>query len=216
MVSAPPLPCNRNLPSATETRDIAYNGMTMRFTQLPNIITISRLAMVPLLILMLKEQAYPAALALFVIAGLSDGLDGFLARRFNLKSHLGGILDPLADKVLMASTYITLTVLQHIPFWLLLVVVSRDFLIIGGYLAVTSQTGAVKMKSSVFSKINTVMQIALVLAILLEQASVFQLPLLVDLLIYIVLITTLTSGAHYYWVYIVKKGVEPITGSAED
>ena len=95
-----------------------------------------------------------------MVAGLSDGLDGFIARRWHLESHLGGVLDPLADKLLMLSAYVSLALLGHIPFWLLLVVISRDFLIVAGYLIVTSQSGAVKMEASYFSKFNTAAQIA--------------------------------------------------------
>ncbi len=196
--------------------ELIYNAQIMNFSQVPNIITIARLAIIPLLILLLKEQNYPAALIVFILAGLSDGLDGFIARRFHLESHLGGVLDPLADKLLMLSTYVTLTLLGHIDFWLLLVVISRDFLLIGGYLVVTSQSGAVKMEASIFSKLNTVMQIVLVVAILFEQAKLFSVPLLTDFLIYTVLITTITSGAHYYWIFVIKKRVEPLSEDTED
>lgn len=188
----------------------------MNFSQVPNIITVARLAIIPLLILLLKEQNYPAALIVFILAGLSDGLDGFIARRYHLESHLGGVLDPLADKLLMLSTYITLTLLGHIDFWLLLVVISRDFLLIGGYLVVTSQSGAVRMEASLYSKINTIMQIVLVVAILFEQAKLFSVPLLTDFLIYTVLITTVISGAHYYWIFIVKKRIQPLSGDSRN
>ena len=94
--------------------------------------------------------------------------------------------------------------------------VSRDFLIIGGYLVVTSQTGAVKMEASIYSKLNTVMQIVLVMAILFEQAQLFSMPLLVDFLIYSVLITTVASGAQYYWAWIIKKRVEPLSEQSKD
>ena len=72
-------------------------------SQLPNLITISRIALAPVLILLLKDQEYAASLAVFVIAGVSDGLDGFIAKRFHFESRLGSILDPLADKILLLS-----------------------------------------------------------------------------------------------------------------
>ncbi|MCG6975742.1 MAG: CDP-diacylglycerol--glycerol-3-phosphate 3-phosphatidyltransferase [Acidiferrobacterales bacterium] len=196
--------------------EYAYNRFTMSFAQVPNIITIARLVMVPLLILLLKQQDYQAALILFVVAGLSDGLDGFIARRWHLESHLGGVLDPLADKLLMLSAYVSLALLGHIPFWLLLVVISRDFLIVAGYLIVTSQSGAVKMEASYFSKFNTAAQIALVAIVLAEQAAVLRVPLLSELMIYTVLVTTLVSGAHYYWSWIVKKRIEPLNPSDDN
>jgi len=196
--------------------EFTYNTWIMVYSQIPNIITIARLAMIPLLLLLLREQNYQAALLVFIVAGLSDGLDGFIARRYHFESHLGGVLDPLADKLLMVSTYVSLTLLGHIEFWVLLVVLSRDFLIIGGYLVVTSQSGAVKMEASIFSKFNTVAQIVLVVAILFEQARLVSVPLLVDFLVYTVAITTVISGAHYYWAWIIKKRIEPLAGESKD
>src|SRR4030067_3281262 len=84
-------------------------------SQLPNLITICRICLAPVLILLLKEQEYAASLAVFVIAGVSDGLDGFIAKRFNYVSHLGSILDPLADKILLLSSYVMLTMLNFLP-----------------------------------------------------------------------------------------------------
>jgi cardiolipin synthase len=180
----------------------------VRLAQLPNTITILRLAMVPVLIALLHFGHYRAAFWLFLLAGLSDGLDGFLARRYGLQSHLGGILDPVADKVLMVGMYITLTVLHLIPLWVLLVVVSRDFLIVGGYLVYTSHRGAVRMQPSIFSKINTGFQIALLVAVLATQARYLMVPYLVDLLMYSVAVTTVVSGAHYYWLWVLRGGIE--------
>ncbi len=216
MVSAGQRGCNAHVEKTTFcATEILYTARDMSFAQVPNIITVARLAMIPLLILLLREQDYRAALMIFLIAGLSDGLDGFIARRYKLESHLGGVLDPMADKLLMLSTFVTLTLLGHIHFWLLLLVVSRDFLIIGGYLVVTSQTGAVKMQASIYSKLNTVVQILLVIVILFEQAKLFSVPLLVDFLIYSVLTTTVVSGVHYYWAWIIKKRVTPLSGQSK-
>jgi cardiolipin synthase len=175
----------------------------------PNIITILRLMLVPVFIVALKSGEYDLAFWLFLVAGLSDGVDGYLARRYHLESHLGGILDPLADKVLMVSTYVMLTVLGHLPLWLLLVVVFRDFLIMGGYLMYTAQHGAVHMSASLASKLNTAMQLGLVVVVLANLAGILVVPLLVDLLMYSVLVTTVVSGAHYYWLWIIKSGVQP-------
>src|SRR3970040_1587860 len=110
--------------------------------QLPNLITIARIALAPVLILLLKDEEYAASLAVFVIAGISDGLDGYIAKRFHLESRLGSILDPLADKTLLVSSYVMLMLLNHLPFWLMLAVVFRDLLIIGGYLIYSSMRGA--------------------------------------------------------------------------
>jgi cardiolipin synthase len=177
-------------------------------SQLPNLITLARIALVPVLILLLKEQHYAAGLTVFVIAGASDALDGFLAKRLNVQSRMGAILDPVADKLLLVSTYVMLTLLGHIPFWLVLVVVFRDLLIVGGYMLYTSHAGPVKMRPSILSKLNTLMQIVLVTVILAQQAAGLAWPL-ADVLIYAVLATTVVSGAHYLWSWMIMKDIEP-------
>jgi len=179
------------------------------FSQLPNLITVSRIALAPVLILLLKEQNYAASLGVFVIAGISDGLDGFIAKRFHLTSRLGSILDPLADKTLLVSSYVMLTFLNQLPFWLMLTVAFRDLLIIGGYLVYTSMVGPVQMRPSWLSKFNTLMQILLVIVILAQQALALVYTPLVNILIYAVLFTTCASGVHYIWVWGVMKDVEP-------
>ena len=175
--------------------------------QLPNIITLARIALVPVLILLLKDHDYAAGLIVFVIAGASDALDGFLAKRLNVQSRLGAILDPVADKLLLVSAYVMLTVLGHIPFWLVLVVVFRDLLIVGGYMLYTSHAGPVKMRPSILSKLNTLMQITLVAVILAQQAAGLAWPL-AEVLIYVVLATTVVSGVHYTWSWMILKDIE--------
>ena len=182
----------------------------MKFSYLPNAVTLSRLFLVPVLILVLKQEDYVAALAIFLIAGVSDALDGFIAKRFNLVSQLGAVLDPLADKVLLVSAYIMLTWIGHIPFWLVLAVAFRDLLIVGGYLVVTSVMGSVHMNPSYISKLNTVLQIVLVLAVLAQQALSMSIPAVTTILVYLVLITTVASGVHYIWLWGIKKDIEPL------
>ncbi len=179
------------------------------FSHLPNIITLARIALVPVLILLLKDQDYAAALIVFVIAGASDALDGYLAKRLNVQSRLGAIIDPVADKLLLVSAYVMLTLLGHIPFWLVLVVAFRDLLIVGGYMLYTSHAGPVKMRPSILSKLNTLMQIALATLVLAQQAAGLDWPLTIDVLVVAVLITTVASGAHYLWSWMIKKDIEP-------
>ena len=112
-----------------------------RLQYLPNMITLLRMAFVPLLILVLKDHRYLEALWVFLIAGISDGLDGYIAKRFGFVSQLGAILDPLADKILLVSAYVMLALLAFVPFWLVLVVTFRDVVIVGGYLVYTSLYG---------------------------------------------------------------------------
>lgn len=183
---------------------------------LPNTITLFRIAAAPVLILLLKERDYALALLVFVLAGASDGLDGWIAKRFNMQSRLGGILDPLADKLLLVSAYVMLTVLDRIPFWLLLTVAFRDLLIIGGYLVYVMLSGPVHMRPSRLSKFNTFMQIALVLAVLAQEAAAFVLPGLREGLIVAVAATTIASGAHYIWVWLVRREVERVVPGTRD
>lgn len=185
----------------------------MNIRQLPNLITLSRIALVPVVILMLEHRDYPAALAVFVFAGLSDGLDGLIAKRYHCESRLGSILDPLADKILLVSAYVMLTVLGHLPFWLMVVVGFRDLLIVGGYLVYTSMYGPVHMRPSALSKLNTVTQIMLVAAVLVEQAAGLAYPDAIALLVYAVLATTVVSGVHYLWIWGVMKEIEPARAS---
>lgn len=176
---------------------------------LPNLITIARIGLVPVLILLLKDRSYDLALAVFVIAGVSDALDGFLAKRFNLQTHLGAVLDPAADKLLLVCTYVMLTLLGDIPFWLTLTVASRDVLIVGGYLLYTSQSGPVRMRPSWISKLNTLTQLMLVCLILAERTAGVEWSGLVTAMVYAVLVTTVASGLHYLWSWMVLKDIEP-------
>src|SRR4030067_316199 len=141
------------------------------------------------------------------MAGATDAPDGYLAKRLNGQSRLGAILDPVADKLLLVSASVMLLLLEHIPFWLLLVVVFRALLIVGGYMLYTSHAGPVKMRPSILSKLNTLMQIALVAVILAQQAAGLTWPL-AETLVYVVLATTVMSGAHYTWSWIIMKNIE--------
>lgn len=182
---------------------------SVTLAQLPNLITLSRIALAPVLILALDDRDYVLALVVFLVAGLSDGLDGFIAKRFHCASRLGAILDPAADKILLVGAYVMLTVLGHLPFWLMLAVAFRDLLIVGGYVVYTSMYGPVHMRPSVLSKFNTLMQIALVLAVLAQKATGIEHAGATLLLVYAVLATTVASGAHYLWAWGVMKEIEP-------
>lgn len=177
--------------------------------QLPNLITVSRVALVPVLILLLKDHDYLAALIVFTVAGVSDALDGYLAKKLDVRSHFGAVLDPAADKLLLVSAYVMLTWLEHIPFWLLLTVAFRDVLIVGGYLLYTTHAGPVQMRPSWLSKLNTLVQIALVCVILAAQAAGLAWTAVVNALIYAVFATTVASGAHYLWTWTVLRQIEP-------
>lgn len=177
-------------------------------TNLPNAITMLRIALTPVFILLVRDHRYGTAFAVFVLAGISDGLDGFIAKRYNFITRLGGILDPVADKILLVSAYIMLSLSDQLPFWLALSVVFRDVLIVGGYLAYTSIVGPVHMRPSRLSKLNTVLQVTLVVAVLSELSGWSRLTPVVEALIYIVFVTTFASAVHYVWVWGVLKNTE--------
>ncbi|MGH6925977.1 MAG: CDP-alcohol phosphatidyltransferase family protein, partial [Propylenella sp.] len=98
---------------------------------IPNFITIARLIGVPLIVWLMIADRFVEATALFVVAGISDAVDGFIAKRFGAASQLGAYLDPIADKALLVSIYVTLGLADHLPVWLVIAVVSRDILIVG-------------------------------------------------------------------------------------
>ena len=169
----------------------------MRASSLPNIISTLRILLVPPVVLTMLEQCWGLALPLFLIAGLSDGLDGFLARRYQWTSRLGAILDPIGDKLLMVSSYLVLGWLEVLPTWLVGLVILRDVVIMAGTLMYRFFIGAVVFEPILLSKINTVCQILLVTVTLCVQVGIEMLAGLQFLLMYIVLLTTVSSGVAY-------------------
>jgi len=170
-------------------------------SDIPNIITIFRIGLVPTVVIALIYEEFQLALLLFAIAGISDGLDGYIAKRFNYTSQLGSILDPLADKLLLMSTYIALGWLGLLPVWLIVLIIGRDLLILLGALAYYRWVGAYEMAPSWISKINTFFQIVLGLAIVLGASAVNLPDMLLWTLVYIVLMTTVLSGVDYVWIW---------------
>jgi cardiolipin synthase (CMP-forming) len=142
---------------------------------LPNLITILRILLVPFTIWLMISQKFDLAFLAFVVAAVSDGIDGYLARRFNLHTELGAYLDPLADKALLVSIFVVLGILQFIPAWLVILVATRDVLIIGAVVLAWIMDKPVQMKPLFISKVNTAAQIVFagsVLAILGMDAKI--------------------------------------------
>jgi len=171
----------------------------VKASDIPNIITVLRFLLVPPVVLLLLQEQFGLALLMFGVAGFSDALDGYLAKRFNWTSHLGALMDPLADKLLLVSSFITLGWLQLIPLWLVGVVILRDMVIVSGALVYNFRIERLEAEPTMVSKLNTVTQIVLVLAILFSQAVTAMPFLWMDVLLYSVLITTLWSGLDYVW-----------------
>lgn len=166
---------------------------------LPNAITLARLCAVPVTLWLILQHRLDWAFFLFAAAGLSDGLDGWLARRWRSRSALGALLDPVADKALLVTTYLALTVTGLLPLWLTALVVARDLLIMGGVLLLGWLGRPPRIAPLWISKANTLAQILLAgLALLLPGFGLDAGPLL-PLLILGVAATTLASGLAYLW-----------------
>jgi len=164
---------------------------------LPNLITFGRLLTVPITVYLLMQSAYLSAFILFLVAGASDALDGYLAKRNNQTTELGAILDPLADKALLVGVYVTLGLQGSLPNWLVVLVVFRDVLIIGGVVILYLVRLEVKMRPLIVSKINKAAQIGLAATLLAELGLRLDIMGLVEAMVYLVGVTTVISGASY-------------------
>ncbi|WP_444994250.1 CDP-alcohol phosphatidyltransferase family protein [Aliikangiella sp. IMCC44359] len=173
----------------------------MNLSFLPNLITLMRVVLlVPLTLFLLSEQ-YFIALVLFVVAGFSDALDGFLAKQFSWVSRFGAILDPLADKALLVITITILAYNQKLSWTLLSIVLIRDIYIVAGAYYFHYRLGPYDMQPSNLSKLNTFVQLLLV-TVLLVSLGYYSLPdMLIKSLILLTYVTTITSGIHYGWVW---------------
>lgn len=133
-----------------------------RYTlNLPNLITMARILCVPLIVWTITAGHMLPAFLLFLLAGISDAVDGFLAKRFNMATELGAVLDPLADKALIVSIYVALGFTETLPRWIVILVVSRDILIVGGFLVAMLINRPMPVRPHPVSKLNTVAQILL-------------------------------------------------------
>lgn len=164
---------------------------------LPNIICVVRMLLIWPTVNALYGGNYWTALALVAVCAVSDGLDGWLAKRFNWTSHLGRILDPLADKMLLVALFLTATWMNLVPWWLTAVVVARDVMIGLGAVVYRAWFGPLHGRPTIVSKINTGMQLAVALAAILGGAAEMPTPEMVTALAIVTLITTVVSGADY-------------------
>ena len=168
----------------------------MKNRDIPNLISILRIVLVAPIAYYLWHQNFLIALLLFLLGGLSDGLDGFIARRYKWETDLGVILDPMGDKLMMLTAYLLLGWHHLLAWWLVGLVIFRDLIIVLGTLLYRKFIGEAKLKPLFISKLNTVFQIILVLIIMLSQIITLN-PLIVDGLFWAVVITTILSGYAY-------------------
>lgn len=169
--------------------------MSLRW--LPNAICLVRIALVAPVVVLLLAERYDLALALIVLAGLSDGLDGYLAKTFDWRTRLGGLLDPIADKLLITSVFLTLTYLGLVPVALTAIVVGRDVVIVLGAAVYQLTIGDVRGEPTAISKLNTACQLGFVVFTI--TAAAFDWPARISLLVLgaAVVFTSVNSGLNY-------------------
>lgn len=177
---------------------------------IPNLITLGRILLVPILIWVITSGEMRIAFLLFLVAGVSDAVDGFLAKRFGMATELGAYLDPLADKTMIVSIYVALGIAEAIPRWLVILVVSRDVMIVGAVILSWVVDKPVALKPLMVSKLNTVAQIALALVVLAALGFDVHAGVVLDVLTALVAALTLLSIAFYLagWIRHVNA-VEP-------
>lgn len=168
---------------------------------IPNYITILRLILIPLFVVLITAQPpkYYSALIVFIIASVTDAIDGFIAKKTNAVTPIGKFLDPMADKLLLVSAFVSLSVLRMIPVWVTVIVLSRDIIIFLGWLGVYIITGVKTIKPSIISKITTVIQMFTIIFVLMNiEINILK--------IFFMLTVALTffSGLHY----IIKTAIE--------
>lgn len=175
--------------------------MKLTLSDLPNAISLGRVLLTIPVVFLLLERRFTLALLLFALAGASDALDGHLAKRFGWQSSLGGILDPLADKALLMSAFLVLGAIGLIPVWLVVAAVCRDLLIVGGALVYHYQVEDLEAAPTWASKLNTLLQILLLIAVMANAGPVPLPAGTLQALVWLTFGTILLSGAQYVWIW---------------
>ena len=166
---------------------------------LPNALTLMRVLLIPLFVILIINKVFGWALVTFAVAGITDAMDGLIARVTGQRTELGAYLDPIADKLLLSSAFVTLAIIELIPSWLTVIVVTRDIIILIGFLMFFLTNHRPKMGPSLVSKITTFFQISTILLFLVSEY--YSIPrLLYNFAIYGVLLFTILSGIHYIFV----------------
>ncbi|HVQ39933.1 MAG TPA: CDP-alcohol phosphatidyltransferase family protein [Pyrinomonadaceae bacterium] len=181
--------------------------MSSRILTVPNLLTVFRMVLIPVFVTLLFYQRFELALVVFVVAGVTDGLDGLLARRFDQQTQLGTILDPIADKLMMVSAFIVLSmrsifpqpIPSHlpVPFWVTIAVISRDVFIIVGAAAINITTGFRGFRPSWLGKLNTTVQIIGITTIMFAASVPYYTGYYLPTVYAAVFAFALFSGLHY-------------------
>jgi len=191
--------------------------MQGRIWTVPNQITFLRLGFLPFFLILMSYEKYKWALLVLVVAGFSDGIDGLIARKFNQRSSLGAYLDPIADKLLLSSSFVVLAFKKQLAWWLTILVLSRDVLILIVAVVIILVSGYRPFPPSIYGKFTTVSQIVLVFTVML-RAAYPELPLahLIRLLIYLVSLLCVFTGLHYSFTVARRLNAPPPGGPPAD
>ena len=173
---------------------------------LPNLITLARIIAVPFIVLLLLDAEYLFAFWLFFAAGVSDGVDGYLAKHFDARTRLGAYMDPVADKALLTALFVTLGVQEIFPPWLVVLVVSRDIAIVGSILLSSAMGYEIEIRPQYMSKINTAFQITLVTLTLASLGFSIDDPRILQYGVPAVAATTVLSWFGYLWSWVLILG----------
>ncbi|HNP63043.1 MAG TPA: CDP-alcohol phosphatidyltransferase family protein [Woeseiaceae bacterium] len=171
----------------------------MSFNWVPNAISLLRIALVAPILLLILNGSYAWAIVLFCIAGFSDGVDGYLAKRYGWRTRLGALLDPIADKLLVAGLFITLAYMQLIPTWLASVVIFRDLVIVAGATAYNFIVGPVQGEPTRISKLNTALELLFLLFVMSRAGFGWPDEITNTVLGASILVTVVISGVDYVW-----------------
>jgi len=169
-----------------------------------NFISFARLLSVPVFVWLIVQDEMTAAFWLFLVAAVSDAVDGIIARHFHMRTTLGEYLDPIADKTLLVTAYIVLGSEGLLPLWIVIPVVSRDALIVAGAVLVEKLTGDLRMEPLNISRANTLLQLLLALAVMVPGVFASPTGHVVTLLSFAVLVTTLVSGGTYVYIWTMR------------
>ncbi len=181
----------------------------------PNVVTGLRLIAVPAVVMLLLSNSLTAAFWIIVAAGISDGLDGYLAKRLDAVTRLGTYLDPLADKALLIAVFVCLATLDLLPGWLVCLMILRDMLIVCGVLLSRVTALGIMVEPTTISKLNTFLQIFLGMWVLGQAVLAVDVPYIVGSLILLIVLTTLASGTLYLFRWTAGYGVTAARGCAE-
>ena len=175
--------------------------LLIRMLNVPNIITLVRLGLVPAMAYYLADEAYEIALPIFLVAALSDLADGYIARRFKLVSTLGATLDPVADKLAMLVATVLLALKMLLPIWLAIAIVARDIVIVSGALVYRLARGRLDIAPTRLSKINTFIEFTVLLLVMAAGAGWIETGVWMPTVFSIVFMTVVASGVQYVWLW---------------